>query len=537
MEHRPVCLHRFLQAQKPNHNNAGILDLYDAEMECQTNVACGKGQPVEGKRNTYSDGTFEWYNFRVGSANDARKLLTYPLDLYAHEIGLSGWNWKRKLSLWLGFDFDDLTSHAPGIGISKEELFRIKEAVSAIPWIEVRRSTGGGGLHLVVHLEKAGIPTEDHAQHAALARCVLGMISTIVGFDLSVNVDCCGGILWVWSRRATPENLGFAELKPATATLSESELPSNWRDYIDVVTQRRAKVRVRGVADEHEDAFDALASAFNRVPLDDKHKEIIDELLKSGFTTIWVPDHHLLQTHTVALKRLLDDPAKRKALGLVGILNTVSQGRNPGTPNCFMVPLPSGAWKVFRFSPGMKESSTWNQDGKDWTTCFFNRQPSLPVAAQAMGGVEDADIREIEQWADLYARRLCGGEKRSRSAEAMKAALAIEQIERCAKPRPAYGAYGEGVLCTHRVGHFQLVAAVHRHVAGVEQGRRPQVIPGGGVVALGLGVGPASREDALHRAAPRDVEDRGRGVGDGLGRGEALNRRKQPASEEGVNAM
>jgi hypothetical protein len=391
MNYRPECLCSFLEAQKGRHNNPALLNLYDPGMECQVNVARGKGEPMEGKRNTYTDGAFEWYNFRIQDVEDARKRLTYPLDEYAKEIGLSGWNWKEKRSKWLGFDFDDLTSHAPGIGISDEELTRIREAVSAIPWVEVRRSTRGGGFHLIVHFAGEGIPTEDHDQHAALARCLLGMMSTMVGFDLAANVDCCGRILWVWSRRATPENQGFAELKPATAALSEADLPSNWRDYLDVVTRRRGKVRIKGVDEKDEEAFESLASALTRVPLDDKHKMLIDELAGSGFSTIWVADHHLLQTHTAALKMLMDNPAKRKELGLVGIFDTLSQGKDPATCNCFMFPMPSGAWKMYRFSPGIAETPTWTQDGKGWTSCDFNRLPSLAVAAKATGGIEDPD--------------------------------------------------------------------------------------------------------------------------------------------------
>lgn len=390
MDQRAVCLRRFLQARKPYHNNPALMDLYEAGAECQVNVARSGGQPVDDQRNTYTDGHFVWHNFRIGNADDAEKWLTYPLDPYVKEIGLSGWNWQRKRSLWVGFDFDDLVSHAPGIGTSKEELVRVRMAASNIPWMEARRSTGGGdGLHLAAHFDAAGIPTDDHSQHAGLARCVLGMASTIVGFDLSVNVDCCGRILWVWSQRATADNHGFEQLEPATATLSEADLPSNWRDQIDVVAHRRARVRVRGIADANESAFDSLTSAFNRAPLDDKHKAIIEGLSHTGFSTIWVPDHHVLQTHTVALERLLNE--RRESLGLLGVFDTVSPGMHPDTPNCFMVPFPEGAWKVFRFSPGVKESATWRQDGKEWTTCYFNRKPDLTTVAQVMGGDEDPD--------------------------------------------------------------------------------------------------------------------------------------------------
>ena len=57
----------------------------------------------------------------------------------------------------------------------------------------------------------------------------------------------------------------------------------------------------------------------------------------------------------------------------------------------FSFPLPRGAWKVYRFSPGITEAETWNQDGNGWTTCYFNRLPDLSTAAKAHGGTEDPD--------------------------------------------------------------------------------------------------------------------------------------------------
>lgn len=388
---RPECVHRFLQSQKSLHNNSRLLDLYDAGMEVQVNVTKKGGEPVEGMRNTFTDGKFTWSPLRVVNAEDAEETVTYPFDLYATDIGLSGWSWLQKRSKWVAFDFDDLISHAPGIGISDEELAQVREAVSNIPWVEVRRSTGGGGLHLVVCFADPGIATEDHDEHAALARCVLGMMSTLVGFDLSANVDCCGRIIWIWSLRATPENEGFVELKASTEKLPESNLPENWRDHLEVVKHRRTKVRIRGVDAGDEPLFTTLASAFPCVPLDDAHNSLIEHLLSSGFSTIWVPDHHLLQTHTVALKKTMADATVRKSLGLIGVFDTVAEGKDPGEANCFMFPRPNGAWRVFRFSPGVSEAPTWTQDGETWTRCDFNCRPTLAAVALAMGGVEDPD--------------------------------------------------------------------------------------------------------------------------------------------------
>ena len=66
----------------------------------------------------------------------------------------------------------------------------------------------------------------------------------------------------------------------------------------------------------------------------------------------------------------------------------ISEGRDLGTPNCFLFPLPNGAWRVYRFSPGINEADTWTQDGQGWTTCYFNRYPDLATACTLLGGVE-----------------------------------------------------------------------------------------------------------------------------------------------------
>ncbi|MBN1909777.1 MAG: AAA family ATPase [Pirellulales bacterium] len=179
-------------------------------------------------------------------------------------------------------------------------------------------------------------------------------------------------------------------IKPAEKTLSLSDLPSNWRDHIEVVTRRRSKVRVQTeLTDEYLDPFEALASSRRIVPLDDMHNAIIDELTHSGFSTIWVPDHHLLQTHTKALAKLMEE--KGKELNLKGIFQTISEGSNPGSPNCFMFPLDNGGWRVFRFSPGVSEAETWTQDKEGWTNCCFNCKPNLLTASRAMGAQEDPD--------------------------------------------------------------------------------------------------------------------------------------------------
>lgn len=379
-------LRNFLNAKK-TVNNADLVDRWSIDMELQLNVAADGGQPVEGKRHTYDDGQFQYFNFRIpkDAAHEPHFrdwTLTWPFDLHAEGIGMTGWNWKLRKSMWVGFDFDAITGHAPGVGVGDDELGRVKQVAMSLPYIEVRKSTGGGGIHLYVYLE--GIPTANHTEHAALARCILGMMSSETGFDFASQIDACGGNMWFWHRKMTVENEGLKILKKAEKTLSIEDLPPNWRDHVEVVTRRRSKIRVMAeMGDTEMDHFEVMASARRIVPLDDKHKEIIEELSHSGFSTVWVPDHHLLQTHTKALEKLCEDGK------IKGIFKTLSKGDHPGTPNCFMFPMDKGAWHVYRFSEGVNEAETWRQNGEGWTNCYFNRRPDLLTVARAMGGLED----------------------------------------------------------------------------------------------------------------------------------------------------
>ena len=139
--------------------------------------------------------------------------------------------------------------------------------------------------------------------------------------------------------------------------------------------------------DKNADPFEMLASSRRLVPLDDKHRAIIEALTRSGFTAVWVPDYHLLQTHTKALASLLEDPT----LEIKGIFRTISPGKHPETANCFCFPLDKGAWRVYRFSPGVPEAETWNQDPGGWTNCYFNKPTSLSLASKLSGGQEAPD--------------------------------------------------------------------------------------------------------------------------------------------------
>jgi hypothetical protein len=387
----------FLKAQRADHPGQDLLDRYlehGTGLETQVNVAAGNSEPVAGKRATWDTGTYQYWNLRIPkNAYDEPEFkdyrLSWPLELHAEGIGSTWWDWDKRVSRGVGFDFDAITGHAKGVGLTDEKLAEVQRAAEDLPYTEVRRSTGGKGIHLYVLLD--AIPTANHTEHAALARCILGMMTQETGFDFSRQIDCCGSIMWFWHRKITKENQGLALLKPSKQILGIDDLPANWKDHVEVVNRRRTKVRVNGLPDEEQDPFDKLASARRIVDLDETHKGVIDELSTSGFSTVWVQDHHLLQTHTCAFQMLTQNEETLKKFSLKGFFITNSRGSNPAEPNCFAFPLPNGAWKVYRFGQGVNEDATWQQDGEGWTTCTFNHDPDFIAASRAKGGAEIAD--------------------------------------------------------------------------------------------------------------------------------------------------
>lgn len=379
----------FLESVRNEHNQDLINRVLEhgVGLELQVNVSPTGGEPVAGTNSTFTDGVNRWHSFRIpkGSYSDPHwkdYKLSFPLDKYVDAIGTTGWHWQRKESLWVAYDIDSILGHAEGVGISDLELARVREAVAALDYVEVRRSTGGKGLHLYVFLPP-GVKTTNHSEHAAIARAILSKMSEEVGFDLSVSIDVCGSNTWIWARRATVENQGFAIVKPAKMDYPHSL--AGWKDHLPVVRRTRERVSI-GVEPEEEDVFTELASAHQRIPLDERHVAVRDALLAMRGTAVWVQDHYLLQTHTYMLKQLMDDPS----LDIQGVFETNSRGSDLNTPNCFMFPLRDGAWRVTRFGLGTVEHPTWTQDGKSWTWCHFNQKSSLRASAIAGGGTANS---------------------------------------------------------------------------------------------------------------------------------------------------
>lgn len=343
----------FLNARKAA--NADLVERWHTGMETQVNVREGERVPdIQGIAYTSQDGTEFWHPIRIPRNawsepyyND--RPAQFPLDEYATDIGSTGWNWRERVSEWVGFDFDSLVGHVEGL--SKEQLSEIQAAVCELPFIELRRSTSGQGWHVYAFTE---VSTANHDEHAQLAYVVLQQICQKIGRDLQGDVDVCGGNFWIWSTRATAENHGLELLKPATEKLQESSLPINWRDI-----KKPRSARKHSASD-------------GPVPeLDDSTRKIIDDLRAANYYAEWDERLGLLRTHTLGLQQI--------AHTYPGQFTTISSGSTQ--QNCFCFPHGSGL-KVYRHNHA-REHESW-QRSEDWSYTYFGVPLTLAQAAAGL---------------------------------------------------------------------------------------------------------------------------------------------------------
>jgi len=371
-----------------------LASLYTPDMEVQVNVAQGDGERTEGEYkgkmwHGWTDGVTTWKSFRVPFSamskphyKDSR--ITWDLGVHAEGIGMTGWDWKAKVSRWVAYDFDALVGDQHrGTGLSPEELNKIQEAVNDVPWVEVRKSTSGNGLHLYVFLDPV-IPTINHNEHAALSRAVLGVLAAITGFNFENKVDICGGNMWVWHRkmRGTDGLTVIKEAKPF------ADVPPTWRDHVKVISGQSRRVVPQEIADnpemsETDRMLAELTGQHIKETLDSEHKRLITFLREHDCMWWWDQDANMLVTHTFHLREA------HEALKLKGPFRTAATGSMRGHDhNCFLYPLRKGGWVVRRFAPGCSEHESWDQDGSGWTRCYLNVDPDLSLAARSHEGIE-----------------------------------------------------------------------------------------------------------------------------------------------------
>lgn len=390
-----------------------LAELYSYNMEVQCNVAKGDGTRVDknykGKTSvTWTDGLETWKPFRIpfnagGEASYEDSPMSFNLEKHVEGIGMTGWDWVNKTSRWVAFDFDSLVGHSDRHtrNCTDEELSKIRELVMSVPWVTVRRSAGGNGLHLYVFVEPT--TTVNHNEHAALARSIIGMLSGTVGFDFSAKVDVVGGNMWVWHRKSL-ESGGLSLIKAGTELC---RIPFNWKDHIPVVKRDRFKTLPSKIENrKEEELFELLCSQRQIVDLDAQHKNLLEYLQKNGAYCWWDADRNMLVAHTYELG------LAHEALKLKGDFRTLATGSERGIDiNCFAYPIKDGGWVVRRFTPGVQEESTWSQDKSGWTKCYLNKPLDVDTAAKSTGGIEEPNGYYFDKGkAVVEAVKALGGE-------------------------------------------------------------------------------------------------------------------------------
>lgn len=415
------AIQRMLLAMSPDHAQ-DLVKLYNHDFECQVNVAQDGGQRINGdyngvKWNGFSDGMQTWKSFRI--PYDAKSEphfddppMNFDITKYAEGIGCTGWNWKERKSYWVAFDFDSITNHKAGI--TDEELQAVIKAATDIPWVTIRKSTSGKGLHIYVFLQ--GVSTANHNEHGALARAILGKMSATTGFDFAGHVDVCGGNIWLWHRKQKGTD-GLALVKQGCIL---TEIPPNWKDHVQVISGARKKVKPSLIADcESEkmpalDFFEELSGQHVQVPLETAHKKLMEWLEQEMATAWWDADHHMLVCHTCDLEKA------HTILKLKGIFKTASSRSTPH--NCFLFPMRNGQWSVRRYGLGVQEHESWQQDPQGWTRCYLNREPDLDTASRTHKGVENEK--------GGYTFQHNGGEVVEKVVQTLGGSLVVPEIAR-----------------------------------------------------------------------------------------------------------
>lgn len=344
-----------IQIQKFLDRKSKLKGLYHSGLECQIMVCQGEGIK---KGNGFTDGINFWYNLRILKPNIRIK---YDLEKYVESIGLSGWNFNTKQSEWVGFDFDSITGHKAGL--TDSELFDIIKRASEVPWIEIRRSTSGKGIHFYIFLDyKEKVDTRK--EHSLLAKAILKTLSGLLNFDFKSKVDGSGGILWIWSVKAKPE--GFELIKPSTEKFSA--IPKDWR------TESK----------EFCGKIQPLTQNLKLHLLNADQQKLLQWFAKQKTMWWWDAELNMLVCHTFDLAKA------HKELNCKGIFFTNSEGTDwPNDQNCFAFPIKNGAWIVRRHTPGCKEHPNWQLDKSGWTYCYFNKIPIIQDLVELFNGQEN----------------------------------------------------------------------------------------------------------------------------------------------------
>lgn len=266
-----------------------------------------------------------------------------PNEKITH-IGVSGWDYEDKRSVYVVIDLDGLNHESTGH--SDEHLATLVDRLTKVEEAEITRSKSGKGYHVTLYFDVDDRPRADiRDRHISNSYRALAWLCKEIGEDYPLHdtSDAVGVIAWIL-HPDTAEN-GFELIKSATKAL-----PSEWRNTMPQVSTAGEPVV--------ENEMPTLAS----------HEKLIDYLTKKGFAE-W--DGKRLTTHTYHLATA----AQEKELKIAPGFATLASGKSGAADrNCFMFPDADGAWRVFRFTKRTKEHESWWISANGWTTCWYNRR-------------------------------------------------------------------------------------------------------------------------------------------------------------------
>lgn len=363
--------------------NSPIAKLYDYNMEVQVNVAKDQGIRVKGETNGkpwrgwQDKNTGEiWKSFRIPWNADTiptyiDSQIRYNLSNHVEGIGMTGWDWVNKKSLWVGYDFDSIINHKEGLTV--ENILGIEKICTTIKWVTLLRSTSGKGIHLYIFFADP-ISTINHIEHAALARSLLSLLTAEVGYNFKNSVDAVGGILWCYHRKMEGTN-GLTYIQKGEK-INSSKIPPNWLEHIPVCnrTKRRTK--------SGDKSFESLSSSIKFVILNKEHNKVLKWFTVGAEREWWWDnDYGMLVCHTLDLKKCHTE------LNLRGVFETISSGSS--LQNCFCFPNSDGSFSVRRHGKNVKEHNLWILDENGWSKCNYNIEASFEEAARYYGAMEN----------------------------------------------------------------------------------------------------------------------------------------------------
>ncbi len=360
-----------------------IAKLYNPDMEVQVNVAKDNGIRVRGEfkgrnwRGWRDPKTKEqWKSFRIPWNADTEPEYTdtdikFDLSKHVEGVGMTGWDWKNKQSLWVGYDFDSIVTHKKGL--TQDNLTELEKKCISTPWVTLLRSTSGKGIHLYLFFNKP-FPTKNHTEHAAIARALLSTLTIEIGFNFSASVDTVGSVLWCYHRKQEGTE-GLTYIKEGKQ-FSVLDIPKNWKEHIGVCSRSKKKTC------SGNKTIESLSSAMRSFFLDEQHLTILRWISSNAKRDWWWDnDYNMLVCHTLDLKDC------HIFLKLKGIFKTNSSASSE--QNCFCFPIKNGSFVVRRHGSRTAEAKTWITDESGWTKCIFNSEPSIHDACITNDALEN----------------------------------------------------------------------------------------------------------------------------------------------------